>query len=90
MALLYMFLLMVFQLLVEMVLPQRLGDNVTIGHNATIHACKIDDNALIGMGSIVLDNAIINHMAFIAAGAVITPGSVVKEMNFGLVTQQSF
>ena len=35
--------------------------------NATIHACKIDDNALIGMGSIVLDNAIINHMAFIAA-----------------------
>ena len=49
--------------------PTEIGDNVTIGHNATIHACKIDDNALIGMGSIVLDNAIINHMAFIAAGA---------------------
>ena len=59
--------------------PTEIGNNVTIGHNATIHACKIDDNALIGMGSIVLDNAIINHMAFIAAGAVITPGSVVKE-----------
>ena len=59
--------------------PTEIGNNVTIGHNATIHACKIDDNALIGMGSVVLDNAIINHMAFIAAGAVITPGSVVKE-----------
>ena len=36
--------------------PTEIGDNVTIGHNATIHACKIEDNALVGMGAIVLDN----------------------------------
>ena len=34
--------------------PTEIGDNVTIGHNATIHACRIGDNALIGMGSITL------------------------------------
>ena len=59
--------------------PTEIGNNVTIGHNATIHACKIDDNALIGMGAVVLDNAVINKMAFIAAGAVVTPGSNIKE-----------
>ena len=59
--------------------PTEIGNNVTIGHNATIHACKIDDNALIGMGSIILDNTIINEMAFIAAGAVVTPGTEVKK-----------
>ena len=59
--------------------PTIIGDFVTIGHNATIHACKIDDNALIGMGSIILDNTIINEMAFIAAGAVVTPGTEVKK-----------
>lgn len=59
--------------------PTEIGDNVTIGHNATIHACKIKDNALIGMGSIILDNTVVERMAFIAAGAVVTPGSKIKE-----------
>ena len=59
--------------------PTQIGNNVTVGHNATIHACRIGDNALIGMGSIILDNAIIHEMAFIAAGAVVTPGSEVKK-----------
>ena len=59
--------------------PTVIGDNVTIGHNATIHACKIGNNALIGMGAIILDNAMINNMAFIAAGAVVTPGTRIKE-----------
>ena len=59
--------------------PTIILDNVTVGHNATIHACKIDDNALVGMGAVVLDNAVINKMAFIAAGAVVTPGSNIKE-----------
>jgi len=59
--------------------PTEIGNNVTIGHNATIHACKIKDNALIGMGSIILDNAVINSMSFVAAGAVVTPGTNIKE-----------
>ena len=59
--------------------PTVIGDNVTIGHNATIHACKIDDFSLIGMGSVVLDNAKIEKYAFVAAGAVVTPGTIVKK-----------
>ncbi len=59
--------------------PTVIGNNVTIGHNATIHACDIKDHTLIGMGSTILDGAIINEMAFIAAGALVTPGSDVKK-----------
>ena len=59
--------------------PTEIGDNVTIGHNATIHACQIKDNALIGMGSIILDNAVVNSMSFVAAGAVVTPGTNIEE-----------
>ena len=57
--------------------PTIIGNNVTVGHNATIHACKIKNNALIGMGSIILDNAEIGEMALIAAGAIIAPGKKV-------------
>ncbi len=59
--------------------PTIIGDNVTIGHNATIHACKIHSNSLIGMGSIILDNAEINQYSFIAAGCLIPPGTIVKK-----------
>ena len=59
--------------------PTEIGDNVTIGHNATIPAYKIKDNALIGMGSIILDNSVVNSMSFVAAGAVVTPGTNIEE-----------
>ena len=59
--------------------PTIIGDEVTIGHNVIVHGCQIEDRCLIGMGSIILDNAVINKMAFIAAGAVVTPGSEVKK-----------
>ncbi len=55
-----------------------IGNNVTVGHNATIHACHISDYALIGMGSTILDGAVINEMSLVAAGALITPRTVVK------------
>ena len=58
--------------------PTIISDNVTIGHNATIHACEIGTNALIGMGSIILDKAIIEDFGFVAAGALIPPGAIVK------------
>ncbi len=58
--------------------PTIIHDNVTIGHNATIHACEIGSNSLIGMGSVILDQAKIDDFAFIAAGALITPGTVIK------------
>ncbi len=58
--------------------PTIIGDNVTIGHNATIHACVIHSNTLIGMGSIILDQAIVDEMSFIAAGCLIPPGTKVR------------
>ena len=48
-----------------------IGNNVSIGHNAIVHGCKVHDNVLIGMGSIVMDNAIVPENVIIAAGAVV-------------------
>jgi carbonic anhydrase/acetyltransferase-like protein (isoleucine patch superfamily) len=54
--------------------PVIVGKGVTVGHNATLHACKIGDNSLIGMGAIVLDGAEIGEECLVGAGAVVTPG----------------
>ena len=56
-----------------------IGNNVTIGHNATVHACSIKNNVLIGMGSVILDRCIVNELALVAAGAVLPPGTLIKE-----------
>ncbi|MBN1968120.1 MAG: gamma carbonic anhydrase family protein [Candidatus Delongbacteria bacterium] len=48
-----------------------IGDNVTVGHSATVHGCTIGDNCLIGMGATILDNAKIGKNCIIAAGAVV-------------------
>lgn len=58
--------------------PTTIGNNVSIGHNAIVHGCTIDDNVLIGMGAIVMDNCIINSNSIVAAGAVVTQGTVVE------------
>lgn len=55
--------------------PTIIGEGVTIGHKALVHACTIGDNCLIGMGSIILDGAVIEDNCLIAAGAVVTPGT---------------
>lgn len=54
-----------------------IGNNVSIGHNAIVHGCVIDDNVLIGMGAIVMDNACIGSNSIIAAGAVVLENTVV-------------
>ncbi|MCQ2199078.1 MAG: gamma carbonic anhydrase family protein [Paludibacteraceae bacterium] len=56
----------------------ELGDNVSVGHNATIHGAKIENNVLVGMGSIILDNVVIGEGSIIAAGAVVTTGTIVE------------
>ncbi len=58
--------------------PVFIGNNVTIGHNAIIHACTVRSNSFIGMGSIIMDLAIVEEFGMLAAGAVLTPGKVVK------------
>lgn len=52
----------------------RIGDEVTIGHAAIVHACTVGRRVLIGMGSVVLDDAVIGDEAMVAAGAVVPPG----------------
>lgn len=52
--------------------PTVIGDRVTIGHNAVIHACTIGDESLIGMGAIILDGAVVGRRCLIAAGSLVT------------------
>lgn len=52
--------------------PTIIANDVTIGHSAVIHACKIHEFALIGMGAVVLDGAEIGARCLVAAGAVVT------------------
>ena len=57
--------------------PTIIGDNVTIGHCALVHACTIGDGAFVGMGSMVMDGAVIEPGGMLAAGAMLTPGKVI-------------
>ena len=56
-----------------------LGDRVTVGHRAVIHACTVGDEVLVGMGAIILDGAQIGPRCIIAAGALVTKGAVIPE-----------
>lgn len=55
-----------------------IGDNVSIGHNAIVHGCTLEENVLVGMGAIVMDNAYVEKGALIAAGAVVLEGTRVE------------
>ena len=56
----------------------EIGDNVSVGHNVTIHGAKICDNVLVGMGATVLDGAVIGENSIIAANALVTSGTIVE------------
>jgi gamma-carbonic anhydrase len=51
-----------------------IGDDVTVGHMAMLHACTIEDGAFVGMMACVMDGALIEKGAMVAAGALVTPG----------------
>ncbi len=55
--------------------PTNIGNRVSVGHNAVVHGCTIQDNVLIGMGAIVMDNCLVESNTIIAAGAVVTQGT---------------
>jgi len=55
-----------------------LGDDITVGHSAVLHACTVEDNAFIGIQACVMDDCLIEKGAMVAAGALLTPGKVVK------------
>ncbi len=56
----------------------EIGDDVSVGHNAIIHGAKIGSNVLIGMGAIIMDNAIVPDNTIIGAGAIVLSNSVLE------------
>ena len=60
--------------------PLLIGDEVTVGHHVTLHGCRIGNQCLIGMGSIILDGAQIHDRVYIGAGSLVPPG---KELEGG-------
>ena len=62
----------------EGLLPCVVGNDVTIGHRVLMHSCEIQDRCLVGMGSIILDRAILEEGCFLGAGSLVTPGKVLK------------
>jgi len=55
----------------------EIGDDVTIGHNVTLHGCTVKSSALIGMGATVLDHAVVGEGAIVAAGALVLSNTVI-------------
>ena len=60
-------------------LPTYIGNDVTVGHRAIVHGCRIEDGSLIGMGAVVLDRALVGRQSLVAAGAVVREGFVVPD-----------
>ncbi|TNG01915.1 MAG: gamma carbonic anhydrase family protein [Gammaproteobacteria bacterium] len=58
--------------------PLIIGNDVTVGHHVTLHACTVEDLCLIGMGSIILDDAVIRHGAMLGAGSLVNPGKEIE------------
>ncbi len=59
--------------------PTTIGSDVSIGHNAIVHGCTLEDGVLIGMGAMVMDGAVVKSGAIVAAGAVVLEGTIVEE-----------
>jgi carbonic anhydrase/acetyltransferase-like protein (isoleucine patch superfamily) len=64
--------------------PTIIGNNVTIGHNVLLHACKIGDSSLIGIGAIVLDGAEVGKGTIVGAGAIVTPRTKIPPFTMAL------
>ncbi|MCE9548442.1 MAG: gamma carbonic anhydrase family protein [Planctomycetia bacterium] len=54
--------------------PCVLGDDVTVGHRAIVHGCRVEDRVLIGMGAVVMNGAVVGHDSIVAVGAVVLEG----------------
>jgi carbonic anhydrase/acetyltransferase-like protein (isoleucine patch superfamily) len=59
--------------------PLRIGARVSIGHNAVVHGCTVEDDVLIGMHATVMNGAVIGSGSIVAAGALVTEGTVIPE-----------
>jgi carbonic anhydrase/acetyltransferase-like protein (isoleucine patch superfamily) len=67
-----------------------IGNDITIGHMALIHACELQDNSFVGMKAMVMDNAVIESYGMLAAGAVLTPGKIIRSRELWMGTPAKF
>lgn len=65
-------------------LPTVVGDYVTVGHGVILHACRVEDYALVGMGAIVMDGAVVGKGAVVGAGALVTKNTVIPPFSVAL------
>jgi len=65
-------------------IPLNIGNGVTIGHRSIIHGCTIEDNCLIGMGAIVMNQAVIGKGSIVAAGALVLEKTIIPP--YSLIT----
>jgi carbonic anhydrase/acetyltransferase-like protein (isoleucine patch superfamily) len=66
--------------------PCEVGDEVTIGHRAVVHGCRVGNGALVGIGAVVLDGAELGALAWLAAGALLAPGASVAARTLAVGT----
>ena len=59
--------------------PCLIGDWVTVGHSAIVHACTIGNETLIGMGAVILDGAVVGNQCLVGAKALVTPGTQIPD-----------
>lgn len=67
-----------------------IGSDITIGHMALIHACELQDRSFVGMKAMVMDNAVIESEGMLAAGAVLTPGKIIRSRELWIGTPARF
>lgn len=67
-----------------------IGSDITIGHMALIHACELQDKSFVGMKAMVMDNAVIESYGMLAAGAVLTPGKIIRSRELWMGTPARF
>ena len=67
-----------------------IGNDITIGHLALIHACTLHDHAFVGMKAMVMDGCVIESYGMLAAGAVLTPGKIIRSRELWMGTPARF
>ena len=58
--------------------PVEVGENVTVGHKVILHGCKVGDHCLVGMGSTIMDGAVLEPYVLLGAGSLVSPGKVLE------------
>ena len=67
-----------------------IGDEVSIGHSCMVHGCRIEDNALIGIGAVVLTGAVVGGSSLVAANSVVTKDTIIPPRSFVVGTPAKF